>query len=71
MEKYQDLKREIERLWKLKMVEVVPVVIGVLGSVTKEFDGWIEKLGITNNVGVMQKTTLLGTRRILRKVLKM
>ena len=71
MEKYQDLKREIEKLWKLKMVEVVPVVIGALGRVTKEFDGWIEKLGITNNVGVMQKTTLLGTRRILRKVLEM
>ena len=71
MEKYQDLKRLIERLWKLKMVEVVPVVIGALGRVTKEFDGWIEKLGITNNVGVMQKTALLGTARILRKVLEM
>ena len=53
------------------MVEVVPVVIGALGSVTKEFDGWIEKLGITNNVGMMQKTALLGTARILRKVLEM
>ena len=53
------------------MVEVVHVVIGALGSVTKEFDGWIEKLGITNNVGVMQKTALLGTARILRKVLEM
>ena len=28
------------------MVEVVPVVIGALGSVTKGFDRWIEKLGI-------------------------
>ena len=64
MEKYQDLKREIGRLWKLKMVEVVPVVIGALGRVTKEFDGWIEKLGITNNVGIMHV-------RILRKVLEM
>ena len=36
MEKYQDLKREIERLWRFKMVEVVPVVIG--GNVTKECD---------------------------------
>ena len=45
------------------MVEVVLVVIGVLGSVTKEFDGWIEKLRITNNTGVMQKTALLGTAR--------
>ena len=39
MGKYQDLKRKIRRLWKLKMVEVIPVVIGALGSVTKEFDG--------------------------------
>ena len=41
MEKYQDLKREREigRLWKLKMVEVVPVVRGALGSVTRQFDG--------------------------------
>ena len=71
MEKYQDLNREIGRSWKLKMVEVLPVVIGALGRVTKEFDGWIEKLGITNNVGVMQKTALLGTAWILRKVLEM
>ena len=70
MEKYQGLEREREtgRLWKLKMVEVVPVVIGTLGSVTKEFDGWIQKRGITNNVGVVQKTALLGTASILRKV---
>ena len=71
MGKYQDLKIEIGRLWKLKMVEVVPVVIGALGSVTKGFDRWIEKLGIPLNVGVMQKTTLLGIARILRKVLEM
>ena len=71
MEKYQDLKREVGRLWKLKMVEVVPVVIGALGSATKGFDRWIGKLGIPFNVGIMQKTALLGTARILRKVLEM
>ena len=71
VEKYQDLKREIERLWRLRMVEVVPVMIEALGRVTKEFDGRIEKLRITNNVGVMQKNALLGTARILRKVLEM
>ena len=31
---YQDLKKEIRRLWKLRNVETVPVVIGVLGSVS-------------------------------------
>ena len=69
--KYQDLKRETGRLWKLKMVEVVPVVIEAFGSVTKEFDKWIEKLEIIKNVGVMKKTALLGTAKILRKVLEM
>ena len=53
------------------MVEVVPAVIGALRSVTKEFDWWIERLEIAKNVGVMQKTALLGTARILRKVLEM
>ena len=71
LEKYQDLKREIGRLWRLKMVDVVLVVIGALGRISKEFDGWIEKLRIRNDVGVMQKTVLLGTARILRKVLEM
>ena len=63
--------REIGRLCKLKMVEVVPAVIGTHGSATKEFDRSIEKLGITYSVRVMQKTVLLRTARILRKVLEM
>ena len=71
VEKYQELKREIGRLWKLKHVEVVPVVIGALGSVTKDFERWIRKLRIAYNIGVMQKTALLGTARILRKVLEL
>ena len=52
------------------MVEVLTVVIGALGFARKETDGWIEKLRIKNNAGVMQKTALLGTARILRKVLE-
>ena len=67
MEKYQDLKKEIRRLWKLRNVKIVPVVIGSLGSVSAEFDSWMGKLGTTYNVGVTQKTALLGTARILRK----
>ena len=53
------------------MVEALPVVTEDLGSVTKEFNGWIENLRITINVGVMLKTTLLGTVRKLKKVLEM
>ena len=36
VEKYRDLKREIGRFWQMKSVNVVSVVIGALGSVTKK-----------------------------------
>ena len=45
------------------MVEIMSLLIGSFGSVTKKFGGWIEKLAITNNVRVMQKTALLGIVR--------
>ena len=51
-------------------MEVVPVVIGALGCVTKGFEKWIEKLEIHSNFGVLQKTALLGTAMILRKLLE-
>ena len=35
IEKYQDLNREIGRLWEIKHLEVVPVVFGALGVVSK------------------------------------
>ena len=37
-EKYQDLKREILRLWETTHLEVVPVVVGALGVVSKRLD---------------------------------
>ena len=69
IEKYQDLKREIGRLWGIRHLEVVPVVIGALGVVSKRLDAWLEKLGVTIRTGLLQKTALLGTVRMLRKLL--
>ena len=67
VEKCQDLKKEIRRLWKLRNVETLPVVIGALGSVSRKHYRWMGKLGITCNVGVMQNTALMGIARILKK----
>ena len=47
VEKYQDLKREIKRIWNMRNVIVVSVIIGALGSITKKLDEWLEKLDIT------------------------
>ena len=71
IEKYHNLKRELKTLWWLKKVEVVPVVVGALGCISKGFSGWMDTLGIKLNVGMVQKSVLLGTARILRKVLDM
>ena len=71
IEKNQNLKRELKRLWSLKRVEVIPVVVGALGCINKGFSEWMDTLGIKLNVGMVQKSALLGTARILRKVLDM
>ena len=68
--KYQDLKKEIGRLWGIRHLEVVSVVIGALRVVSNRLDAWLEKLGVMIRTGVLQKTALLGTARILRKLLE-
>ena len=70
IEKCQDLKREIGKLWGIRQQEVVPVVVGALGAVSKRLDTWLDKLVITIRTGLLQKTALLGTAKILNKVLE-
>ena len=35
MTKYQALKKEVKRSWKLKNAKVVPVIVGATGMMTK------------------------------------
>ena len=66
---YSDLKYEITKIWKMRKVEVIPVVIGALGTVKKHFEKWIEKLDSGLTIETSQKPCLLGTAKIIRKVL--
>ena len=66
---YSELKYEIAKIWKMRKVEVIPVVIGALGTVTKHFEKWIEKLDLDLTIEALQKPRLFGTARIIRKVL--
>lgn len=43
IEKYQDLRIELERLWEMKTI-VVPIVIGSLGTISKNFKDHIQRL---------------------------
>ena len=70
IEMYWNLNIEILRLWNLKKIDVIPVVLGPLGSVTKTFEKYVHEIGIKVDLPTVQKATLLRTARILRKVLE-
>ena len=67
---YQDLKREIKRVWQLRKVNVIPIVVGALGTVTPKFQGYLDTVSCKLKVSNIQKTALLGSAHILRKVLE-
>ena len=70
IEKYQDLKREITTMWAMRKVEVIPVVVGALGAIPKGLNKSLQNIGIRVRPEHVQKTALLGTARILRRVLE-
>ena len=51
-------------------VTIIPVVIGALGTVTKELLKGPEDLEVGGRGETIQTTTLLRTARILRRVLE-
>ena len=71
IEKYQDLGRELPKIWNVK-VKIIPLVVGSLGAIAKQFGNRWKEIGITvgSYLQEVQKTVLLGMARILRKVLK-
>ena len=71
IEKYEQLKEEIARLWNMKKVIVISVVIGAFGCISNSFESYMEKVGAEVKLQVVQKTALLGTASILRKTLSM
>ena len=68
-EKYHDLKMEIGRLWQAE-VEVVPIILGALGLIPDDLKRNLGKVGCTNlEPGLLQKSVLLATARIVRRVM--
>ena len=69
IEKYQDLTFEIERIHG-SPAEVIPIIVGSLGTVSSNLKPSLEKLGMGNTLGSIQIAALLGSAHILRKVLR-
>ena len=69
LSKYGGLRVELERMWGVK-AEIVPVIVGGLGAVTKNLADYLAKIPGTPDLHMCQKICLLGSKRILTDVLK-
>ena len=69
IEKYQDLAREVRRIWGVRS-KVIPVVVGALGSVPLRLKDNLKVTDVGISVQLIQKCALFGSARILGKVLE-
>jgi hypothetical protein len=66
--KYKDLIIEIQRMWNVK-TKVRPVIMGATGNISKSFRKYLSSIPGKHDIKELQKTAVLGTAHILRKVL--
>ena len=71
LDKNELLKNEIAKVWRMRKVIVVPVVIGALGAVSVNFKEYTKRFAVNLRLQAIQKTALLGTAKILRKALSL
>ena len=69
IEKYRNLAREVAKLWNVTF-KIIPVVIGALGTIPNDLEERINEMETSLKTAQIQKSILLGTARILRKVLE-
>jgi len=65
--KYKDLTTEIQRMWNVK-TKAIPVTIGATGTISKSFRKYVSNIPGKDEAKELQKTAILGTAHILRKV---
>ena len=69
--KYRDLAVELQRLWEMKKVSVVPIVIGALGAIPPELPNHLKTIAVEDvTIEQLQRSAVLGTAYILRKYMQ-
>ena len=66
--KYKDLTIEIQCMRNVK-TKVIPVIIGANGTISKSFRKYVSNIQENHEDKELQKTAILGSAHILRKVL--
>ena len=55
-------------MWNVKK-RVIPVIIGATGTISKSFRKYVSNIPGHHDIRELQKTAILGTAHIFRKVL--
>ena len=67
--KYVDLRLELQKIWNLRCIKFIPIVIGALGSFTPNLLQNLEVLPGVHKIGPLLKAALLGSAYLLRRSL--
>lgn len=67
--KYVDLRLELQKIWNLRSIKCIPIVIGVLGSFTPNLPKYLETLPGVHKIGPLLKAALLGSAHLMRRSL--
>ncbi|MBV2145214.1 MAG: hypothetical protein KTM48_00480, partial [Wolbachia endosymbiont of Pissodes strobi] len=71
IQKYQELGREMARLWQRRTFKVIPIVVGAMGTITPNLEKYLKELGISElSTGQLQKSAVFGTTQIIKKYLR-
>jgi hypothetical protein len=67
--KYKDLTIEIQHMWSVKTNVTPVIIIGATGTISESFRKYLSNVPGKHEIQELQKTAILGTTHILRKVL--
>ena len=68
--KYESLRIEIQRMWNVKCTIIPIIIVGSTEIVTRSLRKNLEAVLGKHSIDSLQKTAILGTSHIIRKVLQ-
>ena len=69
MRKYQDLKNEVKRTWKLKKAEIVPLIVRARVIIKKTLTEYLKIIPGTITPNELQVEAVRGSLKILKRAL--
>ena len=67
VDRHQELALGVKRIHQASKVSGIPIVVGALGTISKDARTWQEELGIPDIIGSAQLSAILGTAHVLKE----